>query len=214
MKQLFLFSSIILLFFSHSVSSNSKEFEGNISFVRESVFDTTRINILVKGNYIRVDEYNNQNVLLSSHLINLPEEKVIAISHEQKLYTNVPVVSKRETHTSNLSIRKTENHKEINGHICYQWRVKDIQRNTEIAYWVAEERFSFFETLLRLLNRTEHSLKVFCEIPNSEGFFPFLTEERTLLRKDKLRIGVVEINEKNLNPALFQIPEGYKAVRI
>jgi hypothetical protein len=114
---------------------------------------------------------------------------------------------------NNLQVRKTGNHKDINGVTCYQWRVKDLQRNTEIAYWVMEERFDFFESLLQLLNRTEYSFALFKDIPGSQGYFPMLTEERTLLRKDKLRIAVVDISEKNLSKNLFEIPSDYKSVR-
>jgi hypothetical protein len=109
-------------------------------------------------------------------------------------------------------VQKTENSKQINGQTCYQWRVKDPERNTEIAYWVFEENLDFFATLLQLLNRTEYSLAVFREIPGSIGFFPMLTEERTLLRKEKLKIALVDINEKELNSGIFKIPSGYKAV--
>jgi hypothetical protein len=40
-----------------------------------------------------------------------------------------------------------------------------------------------------------------------------LTEERTLLRKDKLRIAVVDIREERLNTSLFEIPKDYKSAR-
>ncbi len=193
--------------------SFSLSFEGNISFIRESVYDTTYIVIMVKGELVRVDEFDQNRKLLSSQLVNLTNEQVVALSHEKKLYTHIPVAPHKNSSTQPLNINKTGNYKEINGYVCYQWRVKDVKRNTEVAYWVAQERFGFFETLLKLLNRTEHSLRIFSSIPENEGYFPLLTEERTLLRKDKLRIAVVDISEKNLNHSLFEIPQGYKSVR-
>ena len=33
------------------------------------------------------------------------------------------------------------------GYKCYQWRVKNLEENTEISYWVAEDNFMFFEEL-------------------------------------------------------------------
>jgi hypothetical protein len=213
MNRFFLFITFSFLFLLITISSKASDFEGNISFVCETIFDTTYITIMVKGDLIRVDEFNQKKQLQSSRLINLPKQNAIVISHDRKLYTNIIASPANGNKSNSVDLKKTGNYKEINGYKCYQWRVKDVQRNTEIAYWVAEERFDFFETLLKFLNRTEYSLKVFSNIPDSEGYFPLLTEERTLLRKEKLRIAVVEIIEANLNSKIFEIPEGYNAVR-
>jgi hypothetical protein len=166
---------------------------------------------MVKGHMVKVDEVDQRKNILSSQLINLKDEQVFAMSKDQKLFVQVPVSPRSASATNNLEINKTANYKEINGYNCYQWRVKDKGRNTEIAYWVFEEQFYFFEMLLQLVNRTEYSLSVFNDIPNNEGFFPMLTEERTLLRQDKLRIAVVEIKEEKLNSSIFEIPKGYKS---
>ena len=208
-----IFIAIVLVAVHASLVANIRSFEGNINFVRESVFDTTYITILVKGHLVRIDETDRYQRLVSSQIIDLKEDKVIALSHNQKLYAQIAVTPQRAMGKNNLQVRKTGNHKDINGVTCYQWRVKDLQRNTEIAYWVMEERFDFFESLLQLLNRTEYSFALFKDIPGSQGYFPMLTEERTLLRKDKLRIAVVDISEKNLSKNLFEIPSDYKSVR-
>jgi len=213
MNRIFLLIILSFLLFNPNTNSIASDFEGNISFVCETVFDTTYITIMVKGDMIRVDEFNKNYQLQASRIINLPKEMAIAISHQQKLYTNITVSPSNGTISNSLNLKKTGNYKEINGYKCYQWRVKDVQRNTEIAYWVAEERFDFFESLLKFLDRTEYSLKIFNNIPGCDRYFPLLTEERTLLRKDKLRIAVVEINETTLNSKIFEIPEGYNAVR-
>lgn len=209
--RIFLLVNLFTVFLFSLASANLRSFEGNINFVRETAFDITYITILVKGSKVRVDEHDNSRRLLSSHLINLDDEKVIALSHDRKLFLEVPV--RQNLTNGNFEIRKTGNHKEIKGQVCYQWRVRDVKRNTEIAYWVYPERFEFFESLLRLLNRTELSLSVFKDIPENGNFFPMLTEERTLLRKEKLRMAVVDINETNLNSKLFEIPNGYKQAR-
>jgi hypothetical protein len=46
-----------------------------------------------------------------------------------------------------------------------------------------------------------------------EGFIPMITEERTLLRKEKLRIAIVQIDEKDMSSHLFEIPANYKEIR-
>lgn len=210
----FTFSILILLFPIIAFAGEGiPAFEGRINFVKESVFDTTYITIMVKGNRARVDEYDSHQRLISSRLVDFEGKSVIAVSPERKLYTTIQISDIPSNKRSGIEIRKTENYKEINGYKCYQWRVKDPQLNTEVAYWVVNERFDFFEKLLPMINRTEHSLSLYQIIPEKEGFFPILTEERTLLRKDKLRIAVVEIIEANLNSSIFEIPQGYQPLR-
>jgi hypothetical protein len=201
-----------IIIFSASLLANIRNFEGNINFVRQTVFDTTHISIFVKDNMVRVDEFDSKKRVISSQLINLNTKEVFALSHENRLYTQLKTTPPALANSKGVVVQKTENSKQINGQTCYQWRVKDPERNTEIAYWVFEENLDFFATLLQLLNRTEYSLAVFREIPGSIGFFPMLTEERTLLRKEKLKIALVDINEKELNSGIFKIPSGYKAV--
>lgn len=210
MARIFLFIAILPFFYINSIQAKVKSFEGNINFVRETVFDTTFISISVKGDMARVEEFDSKRMPLITHIINLKEEQVFAISNEKKVYTKIPVRKLINCDTSNLEYVKTGNHKEINGRTCYQWRVRDLQRNTEIAYWVFNEEFEFLSTLFELLNRTEYSFSVYNVIPDSKSHFPMLTEERTLLRKNMLRIVVVEINEKNLSQALFEIPRSYQ----
>ncbi|MFP4557045.1 MAG: DUF4412 domain-containing protein [Bacteroidales bacterium] len=205
---------ITLCFSFHiTLKADLGSFEGEIRVVRETIYDTTYIEINVKDHMVRVDEHDSRKELVSSQIVDIEKEEVVALSHSKKLFAHVPVSPRIVDGSNELEINKTENHKEINGVICYQWRVKDVKRNTEIAYWVFEERFDFFEKLLKLLNRTEFSFSAFDAIPGREGFFPMLTEERTLLRREKLRVAVVAINEQVLNGNVFKIPENYNAVK-
>jgi len=213
-KHLLLFLVSFSLFnLSASAKVNTDSFEGSINLLRESVFDTTHITIMVKGSLARVDEVDKDNRLVSRRLIDLEKNTVVALSPQQKLYTNLQVSNLPKVNRAGVEVRKTENYKEINGYKCYQWRVKDVQRNTEVAFWVANESFEFFEQVIQLLNRTEQSLTLYQVIPENDGFFPMLTEERTLLRKEKLKISVVDISRTNLSAKLFEIPEGYQSLR-
>jgi hypothetical protein len=203
-----------LFFFAESYAGEgTPAFEGRINFVKESVFDTTYITIMVKGKMARVEEHDQNNRIISTRLVDLDGNTVTAVSPDKKLYTSISVSDSPKVKREGVEVIKTGNHKEINGYTCYQWRVRDPQHNTEVAYWVVSERFDFFQKLLPLINRTEHSLSLYQIIPENDGFFPILTEERTLLRKDKLKISVLEIVEANLNPTIFEIPQGYQPLR-
>lgn len=180
---------------------------------RETVFDTTYIRILVKGYRVRVDELDRRSAKLSSHIVDLEHETIVALCDYRRIFMHLPVREQPTNLASRLEVTKTENYKVIKGFKCFQWRVRDRVRNTEVAYWVAQERFEFFESLLNLLNRSELSLSIFPLIPDNQEFFPMLTEERTLLRKRKLQIAVVQIAESDQRPEDFSIPSNFTRVR-
>ena len=212
MYRLFFLIALFFLALFEPIRIKAEGFEGNIRIVCETIFDTTYLNLSIKGDMVRVDEYDNNRHLDISKIINLPEEEAIAISHSRKQYMGIPVTGQSEKVSKPVMGMKTGNYKEIHGYKCYQWRVKDVQRNTEIAYWVAEEKFEFLETLLKFMDNTAYSLRLYASSPDSNEFFPLLTEERTLLRKEKVRISVVEIKEVPVSSQVFEIPKGYNSV--
>ncbi|MDA3780569.1 MAG: DUF4412 domain-containing protein, partial [Bacteroidales bacterium] len=130
---------------------------------------------------------------------------------KKKVYINIAV---KTTNNENnyFSVQKTGNHRMVNGYKCYQWRVKNKHRNTEIVFWVANNNFYFFEQLVKILNKTNEDFKFYSRITESYGFFPMLTVERTLLRKEKSRIEVLQITNEDINNSVFNIPSEYKKI--
>mgnify|MGYP005623802623 CR=1 FL=1 len=159
---------------------------------------------------VRVDERNTKHRLVSSHIVDIDKEEVFALSLSKQLFAKLAVKSPCKNNPS-LTISKTPNHKQINGKTCYQWRVRDEQMNTEVAYWMYESEFDFFAKLLHLLRRTEYSLSVLSAIPDAEGYLPMLAEERTLLRKEKLKVRIVSIEQNSQSNRLFTIPSHFKS---
>lgn len=192
-------------------TSNARGFEGGIHFVRESVFDTLFVSVFVKDSMVRVEENDRSNGFSRTYLVNLNSEEVYAISYNKRQYLKIRE-GKKPAGFERISARKTGNNKEINGMICHQWRVKDTNRNTEVAYWMYEGDFEFFAKLLRLIRPTEHSLAIYSSIPEVDGCVPMLTEERTLLRKEKLKLRVVNIDRSEQPSSLFVIPPHFQPV--
>ena len=107
---------------------------------------------------------------------------------------------------------KTDNTRTIIGETCYQWRVKNVERNTEISYWVVKNDFFFFEKLVSLLNLVDKSFDFFEKIDNTQGYFPLLVEERTILRADKSKLIVQKISNRVISQNYFDIPADYEKV--
>jgi len=205
----FLFA--LFLFITAPVN-NSDSFEGKIKLVEESNYNTTFYTYTIKNKQIRVDKFDQNHEIIQSMLVNLENEQMIVLSPSKKLYTYQELSRNLNTTNENFEVIKTKNTRLLNGKKCYQWRVRNVEQNTEVTYWVSESNFYFFNDFIKLLNCTEQTFTFFEKIPNSQGFFPILTVERTLLRKIKKQISVIEINHQKVNDTTFEIPKDFNEV--
>lgn len=188
-------------------------FEGRIELVYESVYDTFYFTYYVKNENVRIDKFDNNHSLIQTQIINLENKQVFVLSPAKKLYTRLEISPQQESNDENFIILKTNNSKMINNVECYQWRVKNTERNTEISYWVSQNNYYFFEELLKLLGQTDKTFEFFEKIPETQGFFPMLAVERTLLRKEKARISVLNIESKTMKESIFKIPSDFEIVK-
>jgi len=200
---------MLLLF---PIASDHDSFEGRIEMVQESHYEKSYFTYFVKNDNVRIDKYDNDHLLVQSLIIKIKNEQVYILCPSKKLYTQINLSDSGKTNNDNFRIVKTENSRIINDLTCYQWRVKNTERNTEVAYWVSQSNFYFFEDLIKLLNRTDKTFEFFEIIPETQGFFPMLSVERTLLRKEKLRTYVVNIDNEILDKSKFTIPDNYEII--
>jgi len=205
----FLISFILLL---SSTNSDIESFQGSIEMIQKSHYETSYFTYFVKNENVRIDKFDGNHTLIQSFYINLNEEQIYILCPLKKLYLKVEVNKKPKPDYNNFIIQKTENSRMVNDYLCYQWRVKNKERNTEVAYWVSQNNFYFFEELIKLINNADKTYEFFELIPETQGFFPMLSVERTLLRKEKSRMYVVNINNTDVNDNLFKIPSNYELV--
>lgn len=195
----------------------ASDFEGNITFVKETLYDTSYLTFSVKQNLVRLDERNSKQQILQSLIIDIKTKNIIALSPALKLYTTI------QKHINDVSEQKkdfifvkTENYKYINGFKCLQWRMRNQELNCEVSYWVNEGDFSFLGEVFQLLGRTEDYAKYclyFDQIPQTNGYFPVMMVERTLLRDEKLKFSLQNITTKKVDDQIFSIPKEYKYLR-
>ena len=202
--------SFILIFTTGK--TDVKSFEGSIELMQKSFYDTSFFTYTVKDENVRVDKFDGNHFLLQSLLINLDKQEIYILSPNQKLYTKLNTKNIQNNPLENFIILKTENSRMVGDYLCYQWRVKNIDRNTEVAYWVSQNNFYFFEDLIKLIASSDRTYEFFEKIPETDGFFPMLSVERTLLRREKSRVSVININNFNVNDQIFNIPSDYQKV--
>jgi hypothetical protein len=205
LKRLFFF-----LFVSVPLIIEAKSFEGSITMVKESFYDTTFFTYYVSDNRIRIEERNSKKDLQTVYLVNIDKKEVFVIDPLKKMYTKLKKISNTENAEEHFTIKKTDNYKLIKGIKCFQWRVKNSDKNSEISYWVTQNNFDFFEKMVNVLNQTDRSWEFFNRIPNNQGFFPMLYVERNLLRDEKMRTAVLQIVERSIDTSIFNIPKGFK----
>ncbi|HAN19019.1 MAG: hypothetical protein A2X13_11510 [Bacteroidetes bacterium GWC2_33_15] len=203
----------LLLFFSGAVNPTNT-FEGTIELIYISQYDTTFFTYHVKKDFIRVDKLDTHHALTQATLINLTSEEIFVLSPARKMYTQIDKKIRDNNSNKNFEIIKTENSRTINHSVCYQWRVKNIERNTEISYWVKNTDFYSFDKFVHLINNVENFYEFYEKIPDSQGFFPVLVEERTLLRAEKSKLSVEKMTPKSLNDNIFKIPDNYEKVNL
>jgi hypothetical protein len=206
----FLLSFLLVLF---SVNSDVESFEGSIQMVQKSCYETSYFTYFVNHENVRIDKFDVNHIHTQSIIVNLKNKQVHVLNPHKKLYTKLDINSTPKDNSNDFSILKTENAKLIDNHLCYQWRVKNKESNTEVAYWVIQNNFYFFEELIKILNNVDKSFEYFEKIPETQGFFPILAVERTLLRKEKNKLSILQINNTVLEKNIFDIPDDFKSIR-
>ena len=188
-------------------------FEGVIHFQRYTTYDTSLLKYSIQNNKVRINKYDKDGQMIECLLVDVETEKVFALDPQRQLYRQLQLDDReRSSDDDKYKIIQRGNHKKINGVTCYQWRVRDRDSNSEIAYWVTKKNFDFFHKLIDLLERTNKIYHFFAEIPGNKHMFPLLSVERTLLRDERQRLAVREITRKQMDDNLFTIPENYRKV--
>lgn len=212
MKVVFFLLVLIKLVFIQQVRGEG--FEGNITFVKQTFYDTTFYVFSVKNKLVRIDEENSHKQIIQSLVINTATKSITALSPSQKMYTTI--FKNHVIIPCNDKVIKTNNYKLIEGYKCYQWRIKNNSENSEISMWVCALDFHFFNDVVSLLTQTDDYsgyCKFFYALPLIPGYFPILVEERTFLRESKMNIAVHDISHREISEKVFEIPGEYKCLR-
>lgn len=211
-KRLIIIELIIFLSLTVNALSKLQKFEGSINLKRETVYDTSFITIQVKGDQVRLDEYDSKKKLVSIYILNLVNKRMLALSPKNKLFYELRPSRAIQTTNEDTIISRTENRMVLEGRNCFQMRVKNISHDTEVAFWVTENNFEFFKSMNEVLRRHKPDINIFSNFPDIKGIFPMLMVERNLLRKEKMKVLVTGIRESTLSENLFKIPLGYQKI--
>lgn len=208
-KSILQFISVIILLAALSPVALAQSFEGTIEFKRETDTDTTNYVYYIKGLLVRIDEIGGKSHKAEgTYLIDMDQKTIHALNHERKLYMDQPTPPAPVT-KGTFTVKKGQTPKNLQGYKCTEYTITNTDENTQITYWLADGKFSFFEKLLRQLNRKDKSSVYFLQLPDIKNTFPMLSVQQSLNGKDQVRLEVTKITKKEIDPAMFELPKGY-----
>lgn len=205
--RVFCYIALVITLLTTSAYSKVGGFEGKINIVREGVYDTIQVEVYIKGDLIRVNEFNKGGKLIRSYFANVAKGSTYLVSFSNRMYYQVKF--NNSPMRSNMEIFKSENYIDIDGNRCYQWRVKNIATQTETTYWVSETKYDFVPKLFSALANTGSAIEELVNLPKPEGILPLMVIDRTRFRKMRSSIRVLSITPMQISQTLFVIPVGF-----
>ena len=188
----------------------SAQFEGQIEFKKSTTTDTTSYIYYIKGNMVRIDEIGaKSHKVEGSFIVDLDAKTMKSLNHERKLYMDQPTPA-APTIKGTCSAKKGQNVKNIQGNKCVEYIVTNNEENTSISYYITDGKYSFFDKLLRQLNRKDKSSIYYLQIPDIKNMFPMLSVQTDISTgKETVKLEVTKITKKDVDPSMFEIPKGY-----
>lgn len=208
-KSLLKLISVVTILLAFAATASAQAFEGVIEFKKQTATDTTNYVYYVKGNNVKIDEIGTKSRKVEgTFLVNMDEKSMISLNHERKLYmtNNNPAAP---TIKGTCVVKKGQNVKNLQGYKCVEYIVTNQEEGVILTYWLADGKFTFFEKMLRQLNRKDKSSVYFLQIPDVKNMFPMLSIQTDLAGKETGKLEVTKITKKEVDPAMFEIPKGY-----
>jgi hypothetical protein len=185
------------------------DFEGTIDFKLQNKTELMNYTYSVKGDKVKIDQLNVKTKKLeNSFIVNLTTQRLIAINHDHKLWSEQTATVKA-TPPGRTEVIKTTNIKLIQGYTCTEYIVKNKVDGLELSYWVTPGKFDFFDKLLTVMNRRDKFSLYYLQIPDIKGMFPFLAIMSPITKMEKERLELTNIETKKIESSIFNIPPGY-----
>lgn len=201
--------SVLVVMFTFSLSLVAQSFEGMIEFKKASATDTTNYIYYVKGDKVRIDEIGSKSHKVEgTFLVDVAAKTMNFLNHDRKLYGDQPTPA-APVITGTCQVKKGQEVKTLQNFKCTQYTVTNNEEGVIINYWLADGKFTFFEKLLRQMNRKDKSAVYFLQIPDIKNSFPMLSVQTDLSGKETGRLEVTKITKKEILPSQFEIPKGY-----
>ena len=203
---------LLVASFSLSVMAIAQSYEGSIEFKMETSKDTTTNIYYVKGNDVKLDQIGRKSGKVEgSFVFDLNSNEIKFVNPVRKVWgehksETAPMIKGTCVST------KGANTKMIQGQKCVEYIVKNTEENTQITYWLANNKYDFFSPLVKIWNRKDKQSIYFNQIKDiPKGSMPLLSEEKTI-SDGKLvsKLEVSKISKGSIDASKLAIPAEYK----
>ncbi len=197
---------------SLSVMAIAQSYEGSIEFRMETSKDTTSNIYYVKGNNVKLDQIGRKSGKVEgSFVFDLSSSEIKFVNPVRKVWGEHKSETAPMIKGSCVSTKGT-NTKMVQGQKCTEYIVKNTEENTQITYWLANNKYDFFAPLVKIWNRKDKQSIYFNQIKDlPKGAMPLLSEERTI-SDGKLvsKLEVSKISKGSIDASKLAIPSEYK----
>lgn len=206
-------AALFVLTIGFSVVASAQNFEGIIEFKKQTGKNVVNYVYYVKGNKVRIDEFaGNTRTVEASFILGLKDSSMIYLNHARNMWgTRTP--PSRTVAPAGAVASVTKNTKELFGYKCVEQIVTNAKDSTQISFFIAPGKFSFFAPMVKLLNRQENFSTYLLAINLKDGSMPLLAIEKDLAGNEKGRLEVTRLEQKVIAAGLFDIPKDYTQVK-
>ena len=190
---------------------NRSNFEGIITQINTTMYDTVKYMYYVTDTAVRVDVINKYNETKNTLIFDFIAEIAYVVDYDKEVYKVYKNKNSQLT-GSELELKICDNSKKINNYDCFLWRINDEELDTEISYWVNGKSFSFYSRMLSIWNKKDKKSNFFLCLKDNEGVLPMQILERTKLREIISESKIIKIENSIIDKSVVTIPEYFTAI--
>ena len=205
-KQLKNWGLALIVMTMSSIVNAQSPFEGFISFDWTKNNEKTTYKYYVKGENVRVEEINKEGAVEGIMLVNTRAGEAIALDPRQKLFMTVKNNAMAKVP---VEVQKQRGTKDLHGYKCEEYNLVNSDLDRQCHYYLAKGGFDFFVPLLRTLKRKENLVLFYMSVPEAEGSFPMIGEEKDMAGNVIMRLEVTKVTPATIDVAMFHRPPEY-----
>jgi len=203
-----LLSSLFLLF---TLGTAAQDFEGMIEFKKQEGTSIENTVWYVKGDLVRIDEFEpGSRLLKSARIINTKDSSVTYIDHRAKTYkSNTPAIT--PVIPVGCTVTETKNTKELQIYKTTEFTLKTPGDSANYSFWMTSGKFAFFKTAAWLYGADNSYIKYYWALDPKAGSMPMLVTRSNPSGVETGRFEVTRIEKRSLDANLFVVPADYKS---
>lgn len=200
---------LLSMFILFTIGATAQDFEGMIEFKKQEGTVIENTVWYVKGDLVRIDEFEpGSRLLKSAYIINTKDSSIVYLDHKAKTTSRITehVLFKIPVE---YKVEETKNTQELQTYKTTEHVIKTGGDST-FNYWVSAGKFGFFKTALFLYGPQNHYLEFYSALKPKDNSMPLLVTKTNGKGEETGRYEVTRIEKRPMDENLFAVPADYK----